>query len=187
MSNTSRPARTAPAPAPSPRRSTTERALAALAAGALVTLCTTACSKPAPPTEEGDGRSAVLSNQPDPDRPDPQEPTMTQVKDAAGIASNDGQVVELVGRYAVVDTGRHKIMYEREDGSTGATNKVVRLVLADLTNVDLWVRPEEEMADLTGKTVVATGKMIAKSTRKGPGAQPDPGPTLVEITKIVAQ
>lgn len=154
-----------------------------------------ACSKPATPTEGPPERAPdrapiVVGNQPD--RPVSQEPTVStviEVKDAAGIQSNDGQVIALVGRYAVISTGRHKVMYEQDDGSTGATNQLVRLVLDDKTNVDLWVRPDEEMEALTDKTVVATGRLIARSTRRpgGPGAQPDPGPSLVDIKSIVEQ
>jgi len=43
------------------------------------------------------------------------------------------------------------------------------------------------MKDLQGKTVIATGKLIASPTRGGAGAQPDPQPTLVQITSVVAQ
>ena len=56
---------------------------------------------------------------------------MTEVpvaSDAADIAANDGKVVTLVGHYRVVATGRHQIMYELPDGTTGTTNEVVRLV-----------------------------------------------------------
>ncbi|MBA3459135.1 MAG: hypothetical protein H0T46_04180 [Deltaproteobacteria bacterium] len=112
---------------------------------------------------------------------------MIEVRDAAGIQRNDRQVVALVGRYAVISTGRHMVIVEHADGSTSSTNQVVRVVLDDMAWVDLRVRPEPEMTALTGKRVVATGRLIARSTREGPGAHPDPSPTLVDIESVVEQ
>lgn len=111
---------------------------------------------------------------------------MPIVRDAAGIAPNDQNVVELVGTYGVTDTGRHKVAYTKPDGSTGMTTKLVRINLAGGKWVEAGVRPAEEMAALKGKTVVATGKLIAAPARRpGPGASPDPSPTLVDIKSIV--
>jgi hypothetical protein len=119
-----------------------------------------------------------------------QEGNVIEVMDAAGIATNDGKVVTLIGHYRVVSTGRHKIAYTVDDGTpegqTFVTNEVVRLVLPDHTNVDLWVRPDEEMEQLADQVVRATGTLIARPTRKGPGAQPDSSPSLVKIETIVA-
>ena len=112
---------------------------------------------------------------------------MTTIRDAAGIQGHDGEVVQLVGRYSVSSTGRHRIMYTLPDGSTGSTNQLVQIGLEG----DVWVkvggRPDEEMEALQGKSVRATGKLIVKPTRTGPGAQPDPQPTLVQVTSIVEQ
>lgn len=148
---------------------------------AMVVLALAACSKPAAPADNRPERTPVVGHQP----ARPQEATVIEVMDAAGIAANDGKVVTLVGHYRVVHTGRHQIMYELPDGTTGATNEVVRLVLADHTNVDLWVRPDEEMEALVDKVVHATGRLVARSERKGPGAKPDAGPSLVDIQTVV--
>lgn len=111
---------------------------------------------------------------------------MPIVRDADGINANDQNVVELVGRYGVTDTGRHKIAYTKPDGSTGMTNKLVRINLDGGAWVDVGVRPDEEMDALKGKTVVATGKILAKPPRRaGPGASPDPSPTMIEVRSIV--
>lgn len=113
---------------------------------------------------------------------------MPIIRDAAAVAAHDQQVVKVLGTYGITDTGRHKIAYTRADGSTGMTNKFVRLNLDGGAWVDLGVRPTDEMAALKGKAVVATGKLIAKPARKpGPGAAPDPAPTLVEIESVVEQ
>lgn len=111
---------------------------------------------------------------------------MSIVRDAAGVAASDQKVVELVGTYGVTDTGRHKIAYTKPDGSTGMSNKFVRINIDGGSWVDVGVRPAEEMTALKGKTVVATGKILAKPERRpGPGASPDPAPTLVDIKSIV--
>jgi hypothetical protein len=111
---------------------------------------------------------------------------MSIVRDAAGVAANDQKVIELVGTYGVTDMGRHKVAYTKPDGSTGMTNKFVRINIEDGKWVDIGVRPPEEMDALKGKVVVATGRIIASPPKKsGPGAAPDPSPTLVDIKSIV--
>lgn len=111
---------------------------------------------------------------------------MSIIRDAAGVAASDQKVVELVGTYGVTDTGRHKIAYTKPDGSTGMSNKFVRINIDGGSWVDVGVRPAEEMTALKGKTVVATGKIVAKPERRpGPGASPDPAPTMVDIKSIV--
>jgi hypothetical protein len=158
-------------------RSTTELGLASIAV-----LFAAACSKPAGPVDQGAGsaRDPEVSN-----TVDPQEPSMTTIRDGAGIKSHDGEVVQLVGKYSVTSTGGHKIMYTLPDGTTGSSNQFVQLGLEGGVWVKIGVRPDEEMAQLKGKTVMATGKLIASPERKGQGAQPDPQPTLVQVTSVV--
>ncbi len=112
---------------------------------------------------------------------------MTTIRDGAVLATHDGQVVQLVGKYSVTSTGPHKIMFTRPDGTTGSTNQIVQLGLDGDVWVKLGARPDDEIAQLKGKTVMATGKLIAKPARSGPGAQPDPQPTLVQIASVIAQ
>ena len=111
---------------------------------------------------------------------------MTTISDGAAIQSHDGQVVQLVGKYSVTSTGRHKVMYTLPDGTTGATNQIVQLGLTGDVWVKLGARPDDEIEELKGKTVMATGKLIANPSRGGQGAQPDPQPTLVQVTSVVA-
>ncbi|MBK9030716.1 MAG: hypothetical protein IPL61_05150 [Myxococcales bacterium] len=110
-------------------------------------------------------------------------PTLTALAD---VGAHVGAQVEAHGTYAVVTTGRHKIMYTRADGSSAATNKVVRLEL-DGGAIDLWVRPDDEMTALTGKRVVAIGKLIGPSAAQPGAAAPDARPSLVEISSITAE
>jgi hypothetical protein len=110
---------------------------------------------------------------------------LIEVTDAAGIQRNDRQVVALVGRYAVIGTGRHKVIVQHADGSTSATDQVVRVVLDDQAFVDLGVRPDAETSMLSGKRVVATGRLVAPVNREGPGARPDPTHWLVDIESVV--
>jgi hypothetical protein len=113
-------------------------------------------------------------------------PKLPTVKDAASIEAHTGVVVEAIGRYAVIGTGRHKVMRTLPDGSTVASTSVVRLGLDGGAWIELWVRPDAEMKKLKDKTVIVTGKLIAPAARTGPGARPDPAPSLVEITSIRA-
>ena len=110
---------------------------------------------------------------------------MTTIRDGADIKSHDGQVVQVVGRYSVTSTGRHKVMVTLPDGSTTASNQIVQLGLAGDVWVKIGVRPDDEMEQLQGKTVMATGKLLASPARSGQGAQPDPQPTLVQVTSVV--
>lgn len=111
---------------------------------------------------------------------------MPIVRDAAGVQSNDQAIVELVGRYSVTDLGRHKMAYTKPDGSTGMSNKLVKIGVEGDVWVSVGVRPADEMDALKGKTVVASGKLLASPARKpGPGASPDPQPTLIEVKSIV--
>ncbi len=111
---------------------------------------------------------------------------MPIVRDAAGVEANDQNVVELVGKYSITDLGRHKMAYTKPDGSTGMTSKLVKVGLDGDVWVSVGARPAEEMEALKGKVVVATGKLLAHPPRKsGPGAAPDPVPTLVEVKSVV--
>jgi hypothetical protein len=110
---------------------------------------------------------------------------MPNVASSADLGAHTGQQVSLVGRYEVIDTGRHKVAFTRDDGSTGMTNKLARVGLDDGAVVDLWVRPADEMAKLDGKRVVAVGKLIAAAAGGPDGAaEPDASPSLVQIESV---
>lgn len=112
---------------------------------------------------------------------------MPTVATSADLDAHTGELVSLVGRYQIIDTGRHKVAYQREDGSTGMTNKLARVELGDGGGVDLWVRPADEMAQLDGKRVIAVGKLIAPDADGPDGAAaPDASPSLVQIQSVVA-
>jgi hypothetical protein len=109
---------------------------------------------------------------------------MPTVATFADIHLHTGKQVFVVGRYEVQDTGRHKIAYTKPDGSTGMTNKVVRVAFHDGHGVDLWVRPDDEMKALSGKLVVASGKLIAAGEGIEGAAAPDASPSLVQIASV---
>jgi hypothetical protein len=111
---------------------------------------------------------------------------MTTIRDGACLEQHDGQKVRLVGTYSVTSTGPHRLVFTRPDGTTGSTDQLVQLGLDGDVWVMLGARPDEEIAQLEGKTAVAVGKLIARPARSGRGAQPDPQPTLVQITSISA-
>ncbi len=116
-----------------------------------------------------------------------QEPTLPVIRAAAEVAAHLNAQVEAHGTYAVLSTGRHKIMYTRADGSTGATNKVARLELDGGGALDLWVRPDDELAALGGKRAVVIGKLVPPTAGVAGAAAPDARPSLVEITSVAAE
>lgn len=116
-----------------------------------------------------------------------QEPTLPVIRAEAEIAAHLGARVEAHGTYAVLSTGRHKIMYTRADGSTGSTNKVAQLALDGGGAIDLWVRPDDELATLGGKRVVVIGKLVPPAAEADGVAAPDAGPSLVEISSVAAE
>lgn len=110
---------------------------------------------------------------------------MPTVASTADLDAHTGEQVSLIGRYQIIDTGRHKVAYQREDGSTGMTNKLARVTFDDGGGVDLWVRPADEMARLDGKRVVAVGKLIGPADDGPDGAAaPDAEPSLVQIQSV---
>lgn len=114
------------------------------------------------------------------------ESTLPVIRAVGDVAAHLNTEVEAHGTYAVLSTGRHKIMYTRADGSTGATNKVARLELDGGGALDLWVRPEDEHA-LAGKRVVVIGKLVPPTTGVAGAAAPDARPSLVEIRSVAAE
>jgi hypothetical protein len=108
------------------------------------------------------------------------------VRTLAEVEAHLDAEVEVHGTYSVLATGRHKIMYTRPDGSQASTNKLVRLEL-DGGAIDLWARPDDEMAAMTGKRVVATGKLIGPTVPTPGAAAPEARPSLVEIATIIGE
>ncbi|MBE7447588.1 MAG: hypothetical protein HS111_01470 [Kofleriaceae bacterium] len=106
------------------------------------------------------------------------------VHDAAELSQLEGQVVQVVGLYAVEDLGRHKILYERPDGTTGSSSKIVRLGLDGDIWLELWVRPDDEMAAYDDKRVRVTGTYVSTPPSTGPAAAMDAGPSLLKITDL---
>ena len=109
---------------------------------------------------------------------------MPIVRDAAELHQLEGRVIQVEGRYAVEDLGRHEVVYDRPDGTTGSSNRIALLGIDGDIWLDLWVRPDEEMAALDGKTVRVTGTLIAGRRPEGPGAQRESGPSLIHITDV---
>lgn len=116
------------------------------------------------------------------------ESTLPVIRAVGDVAAHLNTEVEAHGTYAVLSTGRHKIMYTRADGSTGATNKVVQLELDGGGALDLWVRPEDEHAHaLAGERVVAIGRLVPPTAEVEGAAAPDAQPSLVEIRSVTAE
>lgn len=144
---------------------------------AVVAACPGSSSAPAAPGNKPDLTSTAPAKE-------PEMPTVASFED---VRHHVGKDVMVVGKYEIVDTGRHKVAYTKPDGSTGMTNKVVRIGFHDGHGVDLWVRPDAEQKQLSGKMVIAKGKLIAEGGGGVEGAAAmDAAPSLVQITSVEA-
>lgn len=105
------------------------------------------------------------------------------------LAGKDDQIVHVVGTYLVQNLGRYRIVSTQPDGTEIQSNKLSYLQLTDGGSVRLGARPDDELAKLTDQRVMATGKLKESWPPRDPSgkaAQPDPKPTLIEITEIRA-
>lgn len=115
---------------------------------------------------------------------------MATIESKAGLASADNTVVSVAGVYGVQDLGRYKIVSVAADGTKHQSNQLSFVELADGSSVNLGARPDDERSSLTGKRVVATGKFKAAWPERDPSgraAQPDPEPTLIDISDVRAE
>lgn len=108
-----------------------------------------------------------------------------RITGGAGLAEHAGTVVELVGRYLVVDTGPYRVAYRTVFGLTVTTRRIAVLELADGTRVRLSVRPRRERSRLDGRTVSAVGTLHLRSDT-GPArmAAPLDRASLLDIERI---
>jgi len=103
------------------------------------------------------------------------------------ISGHDDEIVHVVGTYLVQNLGRYKIISVQADGTQLQSNKLSYLQLTDGGSVRLGARPEEELAALTEQRVIATGRLKESWPPPDPtgrSAQPNPKPTLIEISAI---
>jgi len=116
----------------------------------------------------------------------PSEDLMT-ITSSEQIAGQDDQIVHVVGLYLVQNLGRYRIVSTQADGTEIQSNKLSYLQLTDGGTVRLGARPAEELPKLTEQRVIVTGRMREKWPPPDPTgrmAQPDPKPTLIEISEI---
>lgn len=97
-----------------------------------------------------------------------------------------GKSVRVKGSYVVTKIGPHRIMEELPDGTLRSSDRSVSVELADGARISLGPRPEKEMVELEGKTVIATGVLyLPVRLEDSKAAQTDPAPTLVQILGVV--
>ncbi len=170
------------------RRPAPRGGVLALALALMLAACNGSSSRGGEPTvarpSSADAAAAIVA----PSTEDAmQQPTLPVIRAVADVAAHFGARVEAHGTYAVLSTGRHKIMYTRADGSTGATNKVAQLALDGGGAIELWVRPDDELTSQGGKRVVVIGKLVPPAAEADGVAAPDAGPSLVEISSVAAE
>jgi hypothetical protein len=100
------------------------------------------------------------------------------------LAVSDGQVVRVVGIYRAVNTHPHAYPVIAADGTVQLSYKIAVIRLEDGGFVDLFVRPDDEMAELHDKKVVVIGRLEAMPRLEAGMATRLPRPTLHEIESI---
>lgn len=111
------------------------------------------------------------------------------ITSSAQIAGTEGEIVHVVGTYLVQNLGRYRIVSVAADGTEHQSNKLSYLQLADGASVRLGARPADELPRLLDQRVMVTGRMREAWPPPDPtgrAAQPDPKPTLIEISEIRA-
>lgn len=110
---------------------------------------------------------------------------MTEVAKKADITTHDGKAVTVVGRYAVIQLGRHRLTSRLADGTELTGHRVAQLEFGDGGYVDLGVRPDDELDSLDGQRVSARGTLVAHPPRQPKHvAQPDSVPTLMDVEDV---
>lgn len=130
-------------------------------------------------------RDPIANVTPDAAAPAPSEDLM--ITSSEQIAGNDDKIVHVVGTYLVQNLGRYKIVSTLPDGTEVTSNKLSYVQLTDGGSVRLGARPDDELAKLTDQRVIVTGRLREAwppPDPTGKTAQPNPKPTLIEITEI---
>jgi len=109
---------------------------------------------------------------------------MPHLRSKEDLVTHDGQLVNIVGTYQAVDTHPHPYPRRGPDGKITMTYVIARLELEDRTLVMVGVRPEQELAELDGKKVVAIGRLEASPPLVPGMAQLLPMPTLRTVESV---
>lgn len=103
------------------------------------------------------------------------------------LVGQDDQIVHVVGTYLVQNLGRYKIVSTLADGTELQSNMLSYLQLSDGGSVRLGARTDEERSQLTDHRVIVTGRLREAwppPDPTGKSAQPNPKPTLIQISEI---
>jgi hypothetical protein len=111
-----------------------------------------------------------------------------------GVLSSSREVAEHVdedvtvqGTYTVQDLGGHTMKVPDGDGGWRSVKQIAHVQLADGGFVELGARPEDELADLDGKVVEASGHLYVPGATEDPAmAARSPLPTLADISAVEA-
>jgi hypothetical protein len=99
------------------------------------------------------------------------------------LVAHDGELVEIVGTYQAIDTRPHPNLRREPDGRLSETFVVGRIKLEDGTRIRLGPRPDEELDQLDGVRVVATGR-LERSPRLPVGTAQQPSSKLHDIQSV---
>ncbi len=111
-----------------------------------------------------------------------------------GVLSSSQEVAEHVdedvtvqGTYTVQDLGGHTMKVPDGDGGWRSVKQIAHVRLTDGGFVELGARPDDELADLEGKVVEASGHLyVPGATEDTAMAARSPLPTLTDISTVEA-
>jgi hypothetical protein len=103
------------------------------------------------------------------------------------IAEHVDEDVTVQGTYTVQDLGGHTMKVPDGDGGWRSVKQIAHVRLADGGFVELGARPDDELADLDGKVVEASGHLyVPGATEDTAIAARSPLPTLADISAVEA-
>jgi hypothetical protein len=91
---------------------------------------------------------------------------MPILRSRSELASHHDTVVTIAGTYRAMDLARHRCLFTRSDGSIGSSSVIAAIELDGGIHVDIYVRPDDELAAMKGKRVTVVGRLDARPSVK---------------------
>ena len=103
------------------------------------------------------------------------------------VADHVDEDVTVQGTYTVQDLGGHTMKVPDGEGGWRSVKQIAHVRLADGGFVELGARPDDELAELDGSVVEASGHLyLPGATEDTAMAARSPLPTLTEISAVEA-
>jgi hypothetical protein len=103
------------------------------------------------------------------------------------VADHVDEDVTVQGTYTVQDLGGHTMKVPDGEGGWRSVKEIAHVRLADGAFVELGARPDDELAELDGRVVEASGHLyLPGATEDTAMAARSPLPTLTDISAVEA-